>query len=88
MKCLLVDYVQFLMIGRVIQAMNVDQNAKKRPPRSSKNEMIIFELRSISDDWPSNKCQPKCEKRPPLCHQKIKCSFLDNIQFLMISQMI
>ena len=31
MKCSFVDYVQFLMIGRVIQAMNVDQNAKKGP---------------------------------------------------------
>ena len=30
--------------------------------------MFIFGLLSISDDWPSdqsNKCHPKCEKRPP-----------------------
>ena len=51
MKCSFLDYVQFLMIGRVIQAMNVDQNAKKKwPPKSSKNEMFIFGLHSISDD--------------------------------------
>ena len=31
MKCSLLDYVQFLMIGRVIWVMNGDWNAKKRP---------------------------------------------------------
>ena len=31
MKCLFVDYVQFLMISQVIQATNVNQNAKKVP---------------------------------------------------------
>ena len=41
---------------------------KKRPPKSSKNEMFVFGLHSTSDDWPgdvSDKCQQKCEKRPP-----------------------
>ena len=27
---------------------------KKRPPKSSKNEMLIFGLCSTSDDWPSD----------------------------------
>ena len=30
--------------------------------------MLIFELHSTSDDWPSdpsNESRPKCEKRPP-----------------------
>ena len=58
-------YVQLLMIGQVIQATEDDQNAKKRPPKSSKNEMLIFGLRSNSADWPSNESQPKCDKRPP-----------------------
>ena len=47
--------------------MKVNQNAKKRPPKSSKNEMLIFGLHSTSDDQPrdpSDKSQPKCEKRP------------------------
>ena len=59
---------------------------KKRPPKSSKNEMLIFGLRSNSDDQPSNpsnESQPKCHKCP-LSHQKMKCSFLDYIQLLMI----
>ena len=63
---------------------------KKRPPKSLKNEMFIFGLRSISDDQPgdlSDKCQPKCEKGP-LSHQKLKCSFLDYVQFLMIGRAI
>ena len=66
-KCLFLDYVQFLMIGQAIQARNVNQNIKKwkRPPKSSKNKMFIFGLHSTSDDWPSNlskKCWPKCKK--------------------------
>ena len=90
MKCSFLDCDQFLMINQVIKAMNIDQNAKKRPPKSLKNEMFIFGLRSISDNWPSNrnnKCWPKCWKRPPKS-LKMKCSFLDYIQFLMIGQVI
>ena len=52
--------------------------------------MFIFGLHSISDDWPgdlSNERQPKCEKGP-LSHQKMKCSFVDYVQFLMIGQAI
>ena len=88
MKCLFLDYVQFPMIGQAIPVMNINQNAKKRPPKSSKNEMFVFGLSSISDDWLSdlsNESQPKSEKGP-LCHRKMKCSFLDYVQFLMIGQ--
>ena len=68
MKCSFFDYIQFLMIGRVIQVMNIDQNAKKRPPKSSKNEMVVFGLHSISDHQPSDlsdECQLQCKKKPP-----------------------
>ena len=40
----------------------------KRPPKSSKNNMFIFGLRSTSDDWlsdPSDERWLKCKKRPP-----------------------
>ena len=94
-KCLFLDYVQLLMIGRAIRAKNVDRNAKKwkRPPKSLKNKMFIFGLHSTFDDWPSDpskKCWPKCKKnkKGPLSHQKIKCLFLDYIQLLMIGQAI
>ena len=68
MKNSFLYYIQLLMIGQVIQATKVNQNAKKGPPKSSKNEMVIFGLHSTSDDRPcnpSNKSQLKCRKRPP-----------------------
>ena len=62
----------------------------KRPPKSLKNDMLIFGLRSTSDDQLSDlsgKCWPKCETGP-LSHWKMKCSFLDYVQLLMTSQAI
>ena len=47
-------YIQLLMIGQVIQATKVDWNVKKRPPKSSKHEMLSFGLCSTSDDQPSD----------------------------------
>ena len=94
-KCSFLDCIQLLMIGQAIRAKNIDQNTKKqkRPPKSSKNKMFIFWLCSTSDDQLSNlrkKCWPKHKKnkKGPLRHQKIKCSFLDYIQLLMIGQAI
>ena len=94
-KCSFLDYIQHLMIGQVIWAKNVDQMQKKqkRPPKSSKDNMFIFGLRSTSDDQPSSpstKHQPKSKKnqKGPLSHRKIKCSFLDYVQLLMICQTI
>ena len=67
MKCSFLDYIQLLMISWVIQAKNVDRNAKKgkRPPKSLKNQMFIFGLCSTCDDRPSDlskKHWPKCKK--------------------------
>ena len=57
------------MIGWVIQAKNIDRNAKKlkRPPKSFKNQMFIFQLRSTSDDRPSNPSKTVDQK-----HKKTK----------------
>ena len=63
---------------------------KKRPPKSSKNEMFIFGLHSTSDDQssdPSDEHQPKCETRPPKS-LKNEMFVLDYIQLLMIGQVI
>ena len=41
---------------------------QKRPPKSSKNEMLIFGLHSTSDDWPSDlsdESEPKRKRKPP-----------------------
>ena len=58
------------------------------PPLSSqKNKMLIFGLCSTSDDrlgW-SMDSNPICHTSPA---KKIKCSFLDYVQLLMIGQVI
>ena len=56
------------------------------PPLSSqKNKMLIFGLHSTSDDRPgwSMDLNPICHPSPA---KKIKCSFLDYIQLLMIGR--
>ena len=56
------------------------------PPLSSqKNEMLVFGLCSTSDDQPgwSMDSNPICHPSPA---KKMKCSFLDYFQFLVISQ--
>ena len=127
-KCSFLDYIQLLMIGRVIRAKNINRNTKKwkRPPShrkvkcsfldyiqllmigragqssknkmfvndydlnpdlpplsSQKNEMLIFGLCSTSDDLPGWSMDSN-----PICHpssaKKMKCSFLDYVQLLMI----
>ena len=84
-KCLFLDYVQLLVIGRAGRT----QTPSTFTPLQPKNEMLIFGLRSTSDDWlgwsmdlnPIKKCHPSTAK-------KIKCSFLDYVQLLMISQAV
>ena len=52
---------------------------------SQKNKMLIFGLRSTSDDRPGWLMDSN-----PICHpspaKKIKCSFLDYVQLLMIGR--
>ena len=90
-KCLFLDYIQLLMIGRAGRwitfnfwwtGLVIDLNPC--PPLSSqKNKMLIFGLRSTSDDQPawSMDSNPSATRSPA---KKIKCLFLDYIQFLMI----
>ena len=80
-KCSFLDYVQLLMIGQAGQWTQTHP-----PPLSSqKNEMLIFGLCSTSDDWPgwSMDSNPICHPSPA---KRMKCSFLDYVQLLMISQ--
>ena len=68
----------------------IQPKCQKIPPKSPKNEKLIFILCLTSDDWPSdpsNKSQPKC-KKGPLSHEKMKCLFLHYVQILMISETI
>ena len=81
MKCSFLKYVKLLMIGRLGQWTRTPSATPLQP----KNEMLIFGLCSTSDDWlgwlmDSN---PMCHPSPA---KKIKCSFLDYVQLLMIGQ--
>ena len=81
MKCSFLDYVQLLMIGWAGR-----WTLPCPPPLSSqKNEMLIFGSSSTFDDqlgW-SMDSNPICHPSPA---KKMKCSFLDYVQLLMIGQ--
>ena len=69
------------MIGRLVDGLE-----PHLPPLSSQqNKMLIFGLHSTSDDRPgwSMDLNPICHPSPA---KKIKCSFLDYVQLLMIGR--
>ena len=81
MKCSFLDYIQLLMISRAGQWTQTPSTIPLQP----KNEMLIFGLHSTADDrlgWLMDS-NPICHLSPA---KKMKCSFLDYIQLLMISQ--
>ena len=81
MKCSFLDYVQLLMIGWAGQWTRTPSATPLQP----NNEMLIFGLCSTSDDrlgW-SMDSNPICHPSPA---KKMKCSFLDYVQLLMISR--
>ena len=89
-KCLFLDYIQHLMTSQTGQWT---QTPSATPLQPKKIKCFIFGWRSTSDNRlskPSKKCWPKHKKnkKGPLRHQKIKCSFLDYVQILMIGQAI
>ena len=61
----------------------MDSNPICHPSPAKKNEMLIFGLCSTSDDWPGwlMDSNPMHHPSPP---RKMKCSFLDYVQLLMI----
>ena len=63
----------------------MDSNPICHPSPAKQNEMLIFGLRSTSDDQPgwSMDLNPICH---PSLAKKVKCSFLDCIQLLMIGR--
>ena len=79
MKCSFLDYVQLLMISWA----GYWTQTPSATPLQPKNEMLVFGLRSTSDDRPgwSRDSNLVCHPSPV---KKIKYSFLDYIQFLMI----
>ena len=81
MKCSFLDYVQLLKLAGLVNGL------KPHPPpfSSQKIEMLIFRFCLTSDDWPGWLMDLN-----PIHHassiKKMKCSFLDYVQLLMISQ--
>ena len=79
MKCLFLDYIHFRWLAGLVNGLEPHP-----PPLSSqKNEMLVFGLHSTSDDqlgW-SMDSNPIGYPSPT---KKLKCSFLDYIQLLMI----
>ena len=71
MKCYFVDYVQLLMLARLVDGLKPHLS----PLSSQQNEILIFGLRSTSDDqlgW-SMDLNPIHHPSPA---KKMKCSFL------------
>ena len=82
-KCSFLDYIQLLMISQAVRWTRTPSTTPLQP----KNKMLDFGLHSTSDDqlgW-SMDSNPICHPSPA---KKIKCSFLDYIQLLMISQAV
>ena len=81
MKCSLLDYVHFGWSARLVDGLKPHPS----PLSSQKNKMLIFGLRSTSDDqlgW-------LVDSNPihhPSPAKKMKCSFFDHVQLLMSSQ--
>ena len=73
------DYIQLLMIGRAGWWTQTPSTTTLQ----SKNEILIFGLRSTSDDQPGWSMDSN-----PICHpsfaKKMKCSFLDYVQLPII----
>ena len=63
----------------------MDSNPFPHPSAAQKNEMLVFGLRSTSDDQPGWFMDSNPIHHPSPA-KKMKCSFLDYVQFLMISR--
>ena len=91
MKCLFLDYVQLLMISQAIQVTKVDQNAKKNGHQIIKKWNAWF-WNKINFWWSAKLSEwqklTEMQKKWLPNHQKMKCSFLDYIQLLMIGRAI
>ena len=83
LKCSFSDYVHFWW-----SAWLIDELEPHLPPLcSQKNEMLNFRLCSTSDDQPgwSMDLNAICHPSPA---KKMKCSFLDYIQLLMLARLV
>ena len=80
-KCSFLDYVQLLMIGRAGWWTSTPSATLS----SQKNKILVFGLHSTSDDWLGWSLDSNPIHHPSPA-KKIKCSFLDYVQLLMIGR--
>ena len=80
MKCSFLDYVQLLMIGRAGQWIQTPSTTHLQPKKWNAHFWITFNF------WWSARLVDGLKRHPPpLSSQRMKCSFLDYVQLLMIS---
>ena len=77
MKCSFLDYIQFLMIGQAGQRTRTPSTTRLQPKKWNPHFCIMLQLLMKMDSNPI--CHPSPAK-------KMKCSFLDFVQLLMIGQ--
>ena len=81
MKCLFLHYVQLVMIGRAGQWTRTPSAAPLQQKKWNAHFWIAFNF-----GWSARLVDGLKPHPPPLSSQKMKCSFLDYVQLLMISQ--
>ena len=81
MKCLFLDYVQRLMIGRAVQWTWTPSATPLQPKKLNAHFWIMFNFW-----WSAGLVNGLKPHLPPLSSQKIKCLFLDYVQLLMNSR--
>ena len=81
MKCSFLDYVQLLMISRATQWNRTPSASPLQPKKWNAHILIMF----TSDDWPGWSMDSNPIHHPSPA-KKMKCSFLDYAQLLMIGR--
>ena len=79
-KCLFLDYVQLLMIGRAGRWTRTPFATPLQPIKWNASFWITFNFW-----WSTGLVNGLKPRPPPPSSQKMKCSFLDYVQLLMIS---
>ena len=83
MKCSFLDYVQLLMLARLVNGL------KPHPPPlfSHKNEMLLFWI-TFNFWWLARFVDGLELHPPPVSSQKMKCSYFDFAKLLMIGRAV
>ena len=80
-KCSFLNYIQLLMIDRAGRWTRTLSTTPLQP----KKKMLVFGLHSTSDDWPGWSMDSNPVHHPSPA-KKIKCSFFDYVQLLVIGR--